>query len=320
MKVLVILGPTSIRKTDLALKLAKKFNGEIVACDSRQVYKRLDIGTGKMPGDEVTVKRDKGFWEMDEVKVWMYDVADPNRQYTVYDYVKDANKVVDDILERGKLPIVVGGTGLYLKAFLEGLSNLSIPIDWKLRKGLERLSLVDLQKRLQKISSQRWGKMNSSDQQNPRRLVRAIEMVMFQPQRVKRLDSKLKDFNILKIGLIAPREILYKRIDDRVVSRIDQGMIKEAEKLHKESLSFERMKQLGLEYGVLADYLVGNIIGINNLIKIMQGKIHGYARRQVTWFKGEKNILWFDITKKNFPAEVEKAIAKWYHHPDDTKD
>ncbi|MBU1000218.1 tRNA (adenosine(37)-N6)-dimethylallyltransferase MiaA [Patescibacteria group bacterium] len=311
-KLLVILGPTSLGKTDLALQLAKKLNGELVSCDSRQVYKKLDIGTGKMPGEKVEVAKGRGFWEMDGIKVWMHDVADPNRQYTVYDYVKDANRAVEDTLNRGKLPIIVGGTGFYLKALLEGLSNLSVPANLKLRKHLESLSLKEMQKKIEEISSQKWGKMNNSDRQNPRRLVRAIEVVLQQPQKIRQINSKLKNCNILKIGLTAPRAVLYKRIDDRVVDRLDQGLIEEVEQLYKDGLSLERMKQLGLEYGVLADYLERKNTNREELIKRLQGKIHGFARRQITWFKKEKNTLWFDITDKNYLVRIEKTVRKWY--------
>lgn len=336
-KVLVILGPTATGKTDLALQLAKKFDGELSSVDSRQVYVGLDIGTGKMPGKELSgknkelsIKKQRNSWEVNGVKIWMYDVVSPKRQYSVADYVKDANKVIDGILVKGKLPIIVGGTGLYLKALLEGLPNLAIPVDLKLRKKLEQLSKEELQKKLQETSLKRWNNLNESDRENPRRLIRAIELVISNHQgdpstpRLRRVaqDDHARDGSVLKIGLTAPREILYQRIDERVISRVDQGMISEAINLHKSGLSFKRMRQLGLEYGVLADYLsgkIGEIKGARGLIRIMQGKIHGYARRQLTWFKKEKDVNWFDITAGNFPDNVEKVITKWYHDYDATE-
>lgn len=316
-RLLVILGSTSTGKTDLAIFLAKKFNGELVACDSRQVYEGLDVGTGKLPDKEVRIKKGMGFWEMDGIKVWMYDVADPKKQYTVYDYVKDAHKVIDEILKRGKLPIIVGGTGLYLKALLEGLSNLLIPPDQKLRQELDRLSLQQLQEKLQELSSEKWENMNNSDRQNSRRLIRYIELAsILHTEETLRFDQncndKISNLNVLKIGLTAPREILYKRIDERVISRINQGMIEEAKKLQEAGLSFKRMRQLGLEYGVLADYLQGNILSEIELIKVLQGKIHRFARRQETWFKKEKNIFQFDIIGKNYITQLENMVRKWY--------
>ena len=168
-KVLVILGPTATGKTDLALILANKFNGELVSCDSRQIYRGLDIGTGKYPNSKLQITKSKGFWEIEGIRVWMYDVISPKKQYTVADYVKNADRVIRDIGKRGKLPIVVGGSGLYLKALLEGLPNLAIPIDRNLRKELEILTLEQLQMRLKKLSPERWNLLNDSDRQNKRR-------------------------------------------------------------------------------------------------------------------------------------------------------
>lgn len=317
-KLLVILGPTATGKTDLALRLASFAQGELVACDSRQVYRGLDIGTGKAPGSgKWEVRRGKREWEVGGIKIWLYDMVSPRIQYTVADYVKDASKVINGILERGKLPIIVGGTGLYLKALLEGLANLSVPIDLSLRKKLQKLPKEELQEKLQKISPKIWKGMNFSDRGNPRRLIRAIELTMDKGGKGNKGSKGLgKEFDILKIGLSAPREVLYKRVDSRVLKRIDQGMIEEAKQLYKNGLSFKRMKELGLEYRVLADYLSGKIRGIGEdqgLIRIMQGQIHGYIRRQLTWFKRSGYVYWFDITDEDFADEVEDLVAKWYH-------
>ena len=187
---LVILGPTSTGKTDLALSLAKRFDGEIISCDSRQVYINLDLGTGKLPSQQKTLKKGKGFWEIDGVKVWLYDVVSAKLQYSVADYIKDAHKVLKDLRERGKLPIIVGGTGLYLKGLVEGLSNIDIPIDKELRKSLEKLSKEELQKKLINLSLKKWNQMNNSDRQNPRRLVRAIELILLSPRVEKQINSK----------------------------------------------------------------------------------------------------------------------------------
>lgn len=310
-KILIILGPTSTGKTDLALQFASKFQGELVSVDSRQVYKGLDIGTGKLPGHEVTVKKGRGFWEMDGIKVWMYDVVDLKKQYTVYDYVQGANKVIDDIVKRGKLPIIVGGTGLYLKALLEGLPNLAVPINQELRKQLNNLTIKQLQQRLQISAPGKWKSMNYSDRQNPRRLIRAIELVMLQPQRIKQLELRIKDFNILKIGLIAPREILYKKINSRVEKWIREGIVNEVLDLIKNGISKKRIRDLGLEYKVVIDYLNGDY-SLNMAIEKMQNKVRQYAKRQITWFKQEKDVVWFDIIGKGYLAGIEKLVSTWY--------
>lgn len=319
-KLLVILGPTATGKTDLALRIAKTFNGELVSCDSRQVYKGLDIGTGKITNNKLLITKGDGFWDVGSVRIWMFDVVNPRIQYSVADYVKKADMVVDDIAVRGKLPIIVGGTGLYLKAVLEGLLNLTTPVDSKLRKKLDRFSLAQLQEKLQEIAPSRWEDLNQSDRHNPRRLVRAIESVLSTNARkvgkVRRIGGLGDEYKILKIGLTAKREILYANVDKSVIKRIKSGMVREVKGLHRRGLSSKRMKELGLEYGVLADYIENESRGVEKLIRTLQGKIHGYVRRQLTWFKKEKEINWFDIGDKNFPKNVEKLIQRWYHQAD----
>ena len=307
---LVILGPTATGKTDLAIKLAKKFNGELISCDSRQVYKGLDIGTGKLPGGQPSVIKGNGWWEIDEVKIWLYDVVDLKKQYTVADYVKDVNRVIDEISRRGKLPIIAGGTGLYLKALLERLSNLAIPVDLRLRKELEKLSLDELQKKLQEISLQKWEKMNNSDRQNLRRLVRAVEL----NKSSSKLDSRLRgndSLDVLKIGLMAPRRILYERINEQVVEWVKNGIVDEVKRIIREGVTKQRIKNLGLEYVVVVEYLEKKI-SLDQMIEKMQSKVRQYAKRQITWFKKEKNVSWFDISNKNYVDKVENLVAKWY--------
>ena len=313
-KVLVILGPTATGKTDVALFLAKKYNGELVACDSRQVYRSLDIGTGKMPGQDLRFKRYDSRWEINRVKIWMYDVADPKKQYTVKDYIDQATAVVEDILNRGKLPIIVGGTGLYLKGLLYGFPNLNIPVDENLRGELEKLSKEKLQEKLIALSPTRFEKLTDSDKKNSPRLLRSIELILMNPYSTTVHSSQLTahSWDILKIGLTAPRDILKKRIFLRLVSRIDQGMIKEAEELFKNGLTLQRMKELGLEYGMLAKFISKEITK-DQLIDQLSVKIFQYAKRQITWFKKEQGVLWFDITKRGWEPKVEKKVASWYY-------
>lgn len=318
-KVLVILGPTATGKTDVALSLAKKYNGELVACDSRQVYKRLDIGTGKEPGKSIMnnvlrVRKEQGFWEIDGVKIWMYDVTEPDVQYTVKDYVEQATAAVEDILKRGKRPIIVGGTGLYLKGLLYGFPNLSIPVDERLRGELEKLSRKDLQEKLISLSPTRFKKLSDSDKKNPRRLLRSIELILMNPygNTVKNSKFKIQNWDLLKIGLTAPRDMLQKRIFSRLVSRIDQGLITEAEELCTNGLTLQRMKELGLEYGMLAKLIRGDI-SKDQLIDQLSAKISQYAKRQMTWFKKEPEINWFDIAKRGWEPKVEKMVDSWYH-------
>jgi len=319
-RLLIILGPTSTGKTDVALDLAKKFNGELVSCDSRQVYKGLDIGTGKLPGLEVKVEKHDNYWILDNIKVWMYDVVDFKKQYTVFDYVNQAKKIIEDIESRNKLPIIVGGSGLYLKGLLFGFDNLNIPIDEKLRKELEKLSLEQMQYKLKTLALGKWRALNNSDKQNPRRLVRAIELTILSAKEIRKTDNGLGDlFNTLKIGLTATKENLFIRSDKRVVLRMQAGMIGEAEKLHKKGLTFSRMKQLGLEYGLLSEYLQNQIKEEQELIEKIQIKIHQYIKRQLVWFKKEEQVVWFDIAQSNYLKGLEKEVDRWYHQADGAK-
>ncbi len=301
-KVLVILGPTAIGKTKLGLSLAKRFSGELVACDSRQVYKGLRIGTGK--GSE---------------KVIMYDVADPKKQYSVAVYVKNATQAINGVLERGRLPIIVGGTGLYLRGLLGEIPDIHVPRSGKLRKSLSGLSVQELQRRVAVLSPTAFEGMNTSDRVNERRLIRKIEIVSMYPytNNISKLpNSPPHPWDVLKIGLSAPRPLLNSRIDSRLASRVNQGLIKEAEELYKNGLSLERMKDLGLEYGVLADLLKGNL-GQDEFVDKLRTKIHQYAKRQMAWFKKEAGVHWFDITEKNLNKAIVNEVENWYNAPCD---
>lgn len=313
-KLLVILGPTATGKTDIAINLAKKFSGAIVSCDSRQVYTGLDIGSGKYPNTYQKIEKKLGLWIVDGIKIYLYDVVDPSTKYSVAQFVKDVNAALEEIRRDQKLPIIVGGTGLYLKALLEGLSNIESPINQVLRKSLEKLSKQELQEKLQKVDWNKWEAMNNSDRQNPRRLIRYIEIAL-NGKKVTISKTNINFNNVLKLGLSAPWEFLYEKVDQRVINRLNNGMVEEVKKLVGEGLTYERLKQLGLEYGLLADFLQGKISQLNGqqgLIKIMQNKIHGYVRRQLTWFKREKNVIWIDVSQKDAFKQIEKIVLEWY--------
>lgn len=326
-RILVILGSTATGKTDLALYLAKKFNGELISCDSRQVYQGLDIGTGKLPNQSSTfssqqseIVKKNNYWIMDGIKIWLYDLVSLKTQYTVFDYVQDATRVIEEISSRGKLPIIVGGTGLYLKALLEGFSHLSIPADPALRNQLELLSLEDLQKRLQERSKEKWDSLNNSDQKNKRRLVRQIELLEmnpygreFQISLRQPADQISNEYKVLKIGLSAPREFLYEKINKRVYKWMEEGIVEEVEKLHSEGVSWERFDSLGLEYRLIAEYIKNSDNDKDRLIKTIQTKVRQYAKRQITWYKIQPNIDWFDVTDKKYLISIEKQVEDWYN-------
>ena len=208
-KLLIICGPTATGKTDLAIRLAKKFGGEVISADSRQVYKGMNIGTGKdisnfkfqidFKFQISNFKFKVGYYQVDGIKIWLYDIVKPDYQFNVADYKECADLVTFDILNRGKLPILVGGTGLYIKAVVSGIETLGVPSDWKLRERLLHCSIASLLEQLKKLDPDRWEEMNESDRNNPRRLVRAIEIAYWKCEtgNGKSFDSELRTVELL---------------------------------------------------------------------------------------------------------------------------
>lgn len=231
----------------------------------------MDIGTGK---------------DLDHFQ-WGIDLVGPDQPFSSSDYVNYAQKVLKDIWSRNKLPIIVGGTGLYIKELLEPSETLHIPPDETFRS--KNFKLKELQKMLQKKDLSRWERMNKSDRQNPRRLVRAIEVA-------GKVDSGpgQNDWDVLIIGLTASYEFLYKRIDKRVEDRIAMGMEEERKKLSK--------------------YKLVNTIGYGNeTVQEWKFAEHAYARRQMSYFKSKfKNTLWFDISRNDYLNEIVEVVRRWY--------
>jgi tRNA dimethylallyltransferase len=288
-KILVIIGPTSSGKTSLSIKLAKKFNGEIISADSRQVYKGMDLGTGKV------TKR-----EMQGVKHYLLDVVLPKKQFTAADFVKLGEKAIKQILKKGKLPIICGGTGFYIDALLYGLPVGVVP-DWKLRSKLEKLSNVELFNKLKRVDPMR---AKIIDKNNRRRLIRALEIVIKTGKPIPALERRAK-YDVLKIGVKRSKSDLRKRIQKRLLARLRQGMIKEVENLHKQGISWQRLDDFGLEYRFISRYLRG-IINKEEMVSLLETAINQYAKRQTTWFKRDRDIIWL-----NDQLNIEKKVKKW---------
>lgn len=306
-KLLIILGPTATGKTDLAINIAKKLNGELIACDSRQIYKGLDLGSGKYPNQYKNVEKSHGLWRVDGVAIHLYDLLEPQQIFSAADFAAQA-KVVLKKMSPDKLPILVGGGGLYIRALLSGLSN-QVDINPTLREHLESESLESLQKLAKEKNVEKFDRLNNSDKNNKRRLVRQLEVL--EQGVVSVIEGIEKDYETLKVGLTGPRDYLYQRVNDRVDSRLESGLVEEAKGLIANGLTLERMHQLGLEYDVLADLIEGRI-GEEEFKSILKQKIRNYLKRQLTWFNKEPNVKWFDITEVKLP-EVEKTVSEWYH-------
>jgi tRNA dimethylallyltransferase len=274
----VIVGPTASGKSDLAVELAKKHkNGaEIISADSRQVYKGLDIGTGK-----ITKK------EMRGVPHHLIDVADPKKQFTVVQYIDLAKKALGVIIEKDKTPIIVGGTGFYIHALVDGIILPEVPPNKSLRAQLAQKSAMKLFSTLQRLDPNR---ANNIDPQNSRRLIRAIEIATALGK-VPKVRSNPLPYAVKWIGLDMKPEILKKRIHDRLLKRVGNGMIAEAKHLHDKGLSWKRMEELGLEYRYLALHLQGKLTK-QEMIEKLETEIWKYSKRQLTWFKHDPRIHW----------------------------
>ncbi len=325
-KLLVICGPTAIGKTSTGIKLAKKFNGEIISADSRQVYKGLDIGTGKdIENSSIFNFRfsirdfEIGNYKIDGVPVWLLDMAYPDQQVTVADWLKGARKVIEKLDKENKLPVVVGGTGFYIKGLVEGIDTLGIKPNDNLRKKLNQWPVAELQKKLKKIAPDVFKKLNRSDKNNPHRLIRKIEIAQArktnQVKKNKYANGVSRD--VLKIGLKAPKQVIYKRIDQRVKARLDQGLLEEIKNLLEEGYDWDDPGLNTLAYKEFeAIFAPGAEIStlLERRIKKWKFDEHGYARRQLTWFKADDQINWFDITENNRLDDLNELVHNWINN------
>jgi len=288
-KILVVLGATSTGKSDLAVELAQKYNGEVISADSRQVYKGMDLGTGK-----ITKK------EMRGIPHYMLDVVKPNSIFNVTKYKTRAQKIITNILKRGKLPIICGGTGFYIEAVVNNTTLPDVPPNQILRKKLESKTCEQLMLILKRLDA---NIAKTIDSKNKVKIIRAIEIAKALGK-VPAIKSEPL-YNAIQIGLTAPDKILRERIKTRLLQRIKAGMINEVKKLHNQGTSWKRLENLGLEYRYVARYLRGQIAK-SQMIEELNTKIWQYARRQRTWFKRNKNIVWYKID----PQTTQKIITK----------
>lgn len=283
-----VVGPTAVGKTGLSLDLAERFRGEIVSADSRQVYRGLDLGSGKVRPDE-----------MRGIPHHLLDSADPRDVFTAKQFVESGREALHDIHARNTLPIVVGGTGFYVDALLGRIALPNVPPNEALRTELSHLTVDELGARLKERDLSAYARM---DTKNPHRLMRAIEIAEALGS-VPELRATEMPYRVLWLGLSVPREELHQRIHTRLLERLEYGMLEEARTLHREGLSYQRMEELGLEYRAMARHLQG-LISYDDMVQGLEKEIVAYAKRQMTWFKKNTDIQWFN------PREREKILER----------
>ena len=310
-KIIIILGPTASGKSSTAIRLAQKFNGEILSADSRQIYRGMDIGTGKIAKDTKYQMQDTPFFS-EGIPHYGIDIVSPESDYNVAKFKKYADRVLADILSRGKTPIIAGGTGFWIKAIVDDVVYPEVAPDPVLRSMLRSKSTDELFTMLQKIDPDRAA---SIDPKNPVRLVRAIEICKKLgkvPQLVKKspalgiLKAGLCRYDFLQIGIQRDKEELNERIKLNVKNRFKAGMIEEVQKLHASGLSWKKMESFGLSYRLIPQYLRRKIETKEELLEKIYFAEKDYAKRQMTWFKKDKRIVWL----KKYP-EIEKEIKKF---------
>ena len=275
---ITVLGPTASGKTSIAAKLAKDFNGEIISADSRQVYRGMDIGTGK---DLIEFRKN-------DVRYHLIDIVEPSEEYNLFCFTKDFKSAFETIKSKGKLPILVGGTGLYISAILQSYYLPEVDDDIELKK-LSRLTFTQLKETLIKLKPKLH---NVTDLKSKDRLIKAI---LIERAREK-ANPSISNLQSLNIGISSEREETKRRITERLKQRLAAGMIEEVEKLMQNGISSEKLNYFGLEYKFISQYIDGKL-NYNDMFQKLNSAIHNFAKRQMTWFRkmekeGEK-INWF---------------------------
>ena len=285
-KVIIICGPTASGKTALSIELAKTINGEIVSCDSMQIYKDMDIGTAKPTAEE-----------MQGIKHYLLDFIEPDKRYSVAEFKKDAEKAIEQILAKGKIPIVVGGTGLYVDSLIYGIEYQDIPLDEEYRNKLEQIAnekgLEVLYEKAKQIDEQAMKKISPNDK---KRIMRVLEIYKATgknktEQEMESRKNEVKyDFEVFAINM--DREVLYDRINKRVDIMIEQGLIEEVKNIIQKYSEFPTAMQ-GLGYKEVVEYLNGNC-SKEEMIEKIKMETRRYAKRQLTWFRKNKQTIWIN--------------------------
>lgn len=303
-RMITILGPTASGKTPLAAALAQRIGGEIISADSRQVYRQMDIGTGKDLAD-YTITNNR---EPITIPYHLIDICEPGTKYNLFQYQQDFFDAYNDITGRGKTPILCGGTGLYIEAVLKGYKLSPVPQNQELRDRLEGKSLEELTQMLVSLKAQNGSNMhNKTDVDSCQRAIRAIEIETYNQEHPMPL-RELPPIDSLIIGVNIDRELRREKITRRLKARLEEGMVDEVRGLLNEGIPAEDLIYYGLEYKYLTEYIVGKLT-YDEMFRQLEIAIHQFSKRQMTWFRGMERrgfkIHWIDAT---LPME-EKVAA-----------
>ena len=308
-KMITILGPTASGKTPVAARLAAEIGGEVISADSRQVYRRMDIGTGKDLADYTVSQRDGSL----VIPYHLVDIREPGTKYNLFEYQQDFFDVYQQIRSRGAVPILCGGTGLYIEAVLKGYHLSPVPQNQPLRDSLEGKSLEELTQMLTDLKTRTGSNMhNTTDVDSCQRAIRAIEIETYNlehptPRR------ELPPVDSLIIGIDIDRELRREKITRRLKARLEEGMVAEVQALLDEGIPAEDLIYYGLEYKFVTEYLKGQT-SYDEMFTRLEIAIHQFAKRQMTWFRGMERrgfkINWIDAT---LPMEdkINRIIELW---------
>ncbi|MEA2020260.1 MAG: tRNA (adenosine(37)-N6)-dimethylallyltransferase MiaA [Patescibacteria group bacterium] len=317
-KTVVICGPTATGKTSLGMRLCNSpacgFDGEIISVDSRQVYKGMEIGTGKkIVSDRYNVTKEDGYWDVEDkrsgevIRIHLYNFIRPSEKINAVQFAHVAASRMERVWARGKVPFLVGGAGLYLEILLGKVEVAKVPPNPELREELESLSNEELYEILKEVDPTR---AKTIDKNSPHRLMRAIEIAEEGGQEgAGAVELLPEDTEVLWIGLNAPRDFLYEKIDKRVDRMIEQGLLEEVQDL-VQTYGWDCPAADSIGYKEFKAYFEGEA-DLEDRVQRVKFNTHAYARRQLTWFRRNRKITWFDITKEGFEQRAERMVKSY---------
>lgn len=295
-KLVIITGPTGIGKTEISLKLAKKYKGEIISSDSMQIYKKLDIGTAKLDLSKTTIPH------------YMIDVVEADENFSVAEFKNKSKAIISDINKRGGLPFVVGGTGLYINSLVYNLDFTETEADYQYRNELNKILEKDgsevLYNKLLDLNSDMAEKIHKN---NGQRIIRALEILKNGNEKGNNFRQENKDYNLVYIGLNMDRERLYDRINDRVDKMINLGLVEEVKGLLNDGIDKNSQSLKAIGYKEVISYL-DNEIDYDEMVELIKKNSRHYAKRQLTWFRRDDRIKWFDRESENLLEDIENYI------------